>query len=201
MGRKSDAAERLVNAMASLVHKHGYTAVGVDDVCRAAGVKKGSFYHFFASKRDLMMAALDRQSQMAERHVVRSAFGSDVTPLKRIQRLLETVAHVEASNKTRDGFVLGCPFGNLAAEVGGAEPLLTKRVDEALGKFSDSIREALIEAKRCGDVPRTLDVRKATDAILAFFEGVMLLAKARNDPSLIRRLAPLALQLVTAPQR
>ena len=58
-----------------------------------------------------------------------------------------------------------------------------------------------MEAKRRGDVPRTLDVRKATDAILAFFEGVMLLAKARNDPSLIRRLAPLALQLATTPQR
>ena len=89
-------------------------------------------------------------------------------------------AHVEASNKTRDGFVLGCPFGNLAAEVGGSEPLLTKRVDEALGAFADSIREALMEAKRRGSVPRTLDVRKATDAVLAFFEGVMLLAKARN---------------------
>jgi TetR/AcrR family transcriptional regulator, transcriptional repressor for nem operon len=201
MGRKSDAAERLVNAMATLVHKHGYTAVGVDDVCRAAGVKKGSFYHFFASKRDLMMAALDRQSQMAEQHVVRSAFGSDVSPSKRIERMLETIARVEASNKTRGGFVLGCPFGNLAAEVGGSEPLLTKRVDEALGTFAESIREALIEAKRSGDVPRTLDVRKATDAILAFFEGVMLLAKARNDPSLIRRLAPLALQLATTPQR
>jgi len=201
MGRKSDAAERLVAAMASLVHQRGYLAVGVDDVCRAAGVKKGSFYHFFASKRDLMLAALDRQAQVGERHLFRPALGSDVPPLKRIERLLETAALFETSNKTRGGFVLGCPFGNLAAEVGGSEPLLTKRADEALRKFSESVRDALIEAKRRGDVPRTLDVRKATDAILAYFEGVMLLAKTRNDPSLIRRLAPLALQLATQPRR
>lgn len=201
MGRKSDAAERLVTAMAGLVHQRGYLAVGVDDVCKAAGVKKGSFYHFFASKRDLMLAALDRQWQMGKEHLVGAAFHADLPPLKRIERLLETAARLETSNKTRGGYVLGCPFGNLAAEVGGSEPLLTKRVDEALCKLSEPVRQALSEAKRLGDVPRNLDVRKATDAILAYFEGVMLLAKTRNDPSLIRRLAPLAVQLATQPQR
>ena len=112
-----------------------------------------------------MMAALDRQSQMAERHVVRSAFASDVLPLTRIELLLETVAHVEASNKTQRRLRPRLSLGNLAAEVGGSEPLLTKRADEALGTFSEAIREALTEAKRRGDVARTLDVRKAADAI------------------------------------
>lgn len=197
MGRKSDAADRLVSAMAGLVHRNGYLAVGVDDICKAAGVKKGSFYHFFASKRDLMLAALDRQGQMAEQHLVSAALAGNPPPLKRIERLLETAGRLETLNKTRGGHVLGCPFGNLAAEVGGSEPVLTGRVDQGLRKFSDAVRQALREAKRKGDVPRTLDVGKATDAILAYFEGVLLLAKMRNDPALIRRLAPLAVQLAT----
>ena len=98
------------------------------------------------------------------------------------------------------GAITPCP-SPFAAEVGGSEPLLTKRVDQALCKFSESIRDALVEAKRLGHVPRGLDVRKATDAILAYFEGVMLLAKTRNDPSLIRRLGPMAVHLATHPQR
>jgi len=200
MGRKSDAAERLVTAMASLVHHRGYMAVGVDDVCKAAGVKKGSFYHFFASKRELMLAAIERQGQMGKEVLVGAAFANDPPPLKRIERLLETASRLESSNKTRGGHVLGCPFGNLAAELGGSEPALTRRVDESLRKFSESIRDALREAKRRGDVPRSLDVDKTTDAILAYFEGVMLLAKMRNDPALIRRLAPLAVQLATQPK-
>lgn len=201
MGRKSDAAERLVTAMAALVHRRGYLAVGVDDVCKEAGVKKGSFYHFFASKRDLMLAAIERQGQMGKQVLVGAAFAGDLPPLKRIERLLETASRLETSNKTRGGHVLGCPFGNLAAEVGGSEPVLTRRVDESLRRFSESIRDALREAKRRGDVPRSLDVGKTTDAILAYFEGVMLLAKMRNDPSLIWRLAPLAVQLATQPTR
>ena len=201
MGRKSDAAERLVTAMAALVHQRGYLAVGVDDVCKAAGVKKGSFYHFFKSKRDLMLAALERQGQVGKEHLVGAAFAGDDPPLKRIERLLETAGRLETSNKTRGGHVLGCPFGNLAAEVGGSDPILTTRVDQLLRKFSEAVRDALLEAKRAGDVPRSLDIAKATDAILAYFEGVMLLAKTRNDPSLIRRLAPLAVQLATHPRR
>lgn len=201
MGRRSDAAERLVSAMASLVHQRGYLAVGVDDVCKAAGVKKGSFYHFFKSKRELMLAALERQGQMGAEHLVGAALAGDPPPLKRIERLLETAGRLETSNKARGGRVLGCPFGNLAAEVGGSEPILTRRVDELLGRFSESVRDALRDAKQCGDVPRSLDVSKATDAILAYFEGVMLLAKTRNDPSLIKRLAPLAVQLATQPKR
>jgi TetR/AcrR family transcriptional repressor of nem operon len=201
MGRKSDAAQRLVAAMASLVHQRGYLAVGVEDVCKEAGVKKGSFYHFFASKRDLMLAAIERQGQMGKQVLVGTACAGDHPPLKRIERLLETASRLETSNKTRGGQVLGCPFGNLAAEVGGSEPVLTKRVDESLRRFSETIRDALRDAKRRGDVARSLDVCKTTDAILAYFEGVMLLAKMRNDPSLIRRLAPLAVQLATQPKR
>jgi TetR/AcrR family transcriptional regulator, transcriptional repressor for nem operon len=201
MGRRSDAKERLVAAMATLVHERGYLAVGVDDICKTAGVKKGSFYHFFASKRDLMLAALDRQRQMAGDHLVAAAFAADLPPLQRIERLMETAGHLEASNKLRGGRVLGCAFGNLSAEVGGSEPVLTRRVDELLGEFSEIFRDALREAKKRGEVPRTTDVNKAADAILAYFEGVMLLARTRNDPSLIRRLAPLAVQLATEPPR
>ena len=201
MGRKSDAAERLVSAMAGLVHQRGYLAVGVDDVCKAAGVKKGSFYHFFASKRDLMLAALERHREMGAEHLVGPALAGNPPPLERIGRLLETAGRLEASNKARQGQVLGCPFGNLAAEVGGSEPILTQRVDELLGNFSHAIRDALHDAKRRGDVSRTLDVGKATDAILAYFEGVMLLAKTRNDPELIHRLAPLAVHLATQTKR
>ena len=201
MGRRSDAAERLVSAMAGLVHQRGYLAVGVDDICKAAGVKKGSFYHFFASKRELMLAALEHHGQMGKEHLVAASFTAAEPPLRRIERMFETAGRVEASRKTRGGRVLGCPFGNLAAEVAGSEPILTKRVDELLGKFSESVRDALREAKRTGDVPRNLDVGKATDAILAYFEGVLLLAKTRNDPSLIRRVAPLAVQLAKQPHR
>src|SRR5262245_22702995 len=197
MGRTSDARERLVTAMAALVHRRGYLAVGVDDVCRAAGVRKGSFYYFFKSKRDLMLAALNRQWRLSGEHVAGVAFAADRPPLERIERLIARVGELEASNKARSGHVLGCPFGNLAAEVGASEPALTGRANEAFCGFAALIESALQDARRSGDLGRDVDVTQAAEAIVAYFEGVMLLAKTRNDPSLIRRLAPRALDLVS----
>jgi len=199
MGRTSTARARLIDAMAALVHRRGYLAVGVGDVCAAAGVKKGSFYHFFASKRDLMLAALNQQWQVGHDHVIRVAFHADEPPLQRIERLLNMLAELEIANKTRDGNVLGCPFGNLAAEVGASEPMLTTRADKAFCELAAYIKEALKEAKRLGHLAPDVDVHNAADAIVAYFEGLALVAKTRNDPALIRRLGRRAVQLASEP--
>ncbi|NUS86664.1 MAG: helix-turn-helix transcriptional regulator, partial [Streptomyces sp.] len=59
MGRTSDARERILSAARSLIETHGYSALGVAEICRTAGVPKGSFYYFFDSKESLALAVID----------------------------------------------------------------------------------------------------------------------------------------------
>ncbi len=47
--RPSDARERLIAAARDEIRRKGYTATRVEDICRAAGVTKGSFFHHFSS--------------------------------------------------------------------------------------------------------------------------------------------------------
>jgi TetR/AcrR family transcriptional repressor of nem operon len=195
MGRTSDAKQRLIAAMADLVHRRGYTSVTVDDVCAAAQVKKGSFYYFFPSKRDLMLAALDRKWEMGRDHFLSAAFADDLPPLQRIQRFFTMIADIEASNKKRTGQVLGCPFGNVAAETSTTEPVLAKRADAAFCGMADFIRDCLQRAIAAGELPRSTDVKGASEAIVAYFEGLSVMAKARNDPSVYRRLSHRAVLL------
>lgn len=198
MGRTSDAKERLIAACASLVHRRGYAAVGVDEICEAAGVRKGSFYYFFSSKRDLMLAALERQQAMAESHVFSVVFGeSDEPPLRRLDRFFATIAEMEAAQKKRGGQVLGCPFGNIAAESAASDPHLARAADTAFCGFASFVRQTLAEAKARGDLARNVDVAEAAEAIVAYFEGIALLARARNDPSLLTRLGARAILLAT----
>jgi len=197
MGRTSDAKEKLIAAMAALVHRRGYVAVSVDDVCAEAGVRKGSFYHFFASKRDLMLAALQSHQEMARDHVLEIAFAPTLPPLERLDRFFALVAGMETANKKSGGHVLGCPFGNLAAEVAASEPELARAADQALGGLAFFIQSVLQEAKKRGDIDRRADVKETADAILAYFEGVALLARTRNDPSLLKKLGPRAMALAT----
>ena len=53
----SCVGERVLHAAVAAFARHGYAEVTVDDVCRAAGIAKGSFYRYFASKEELFLAA------------------------------------------------------------------------------------------------------------------------------------------------
>ena len=65
--RQPDARTRLLDTAMQVIRAKGYTASTVDDICEAAGLTKGAFFHHFKSKEDLAVAAAAHFSQMAER--------------------------------------------------------------------------------------------------------------------------------------
>jgi len=58
-GPGASTRQRLVDAATELMWKHGIGEVSVDVILERAGVLRGSFYHFFASKADLLLECLD----------------------------------------------------------------------------------------------------------------------------------------------
>lgn len=73
MGRTSDARERILEAAIELIYARSYSAVGVQAICERAGVQKGSFYHFFPSKRELTLAAVDRLAEQLREQILEPA--------------------------------------------------------------------------------------------------------------------------------
>jgi len=65
------------------------------------------------------------------------------------------------------------------------DELIRARVERFFQEWLSYFEQMLCEAKEQGLVPTTLDIATTAQALLAYFEGVMLLAKGRNDPSLI----------------
>lgn len=82
----------------------------------------------------------------------------------------------------------GCPLGNLALEMSTQDELIRVRVERFFQEWLGYFERMLDEAKEQGVVPATLDTAVTAQALLAYFEGVILLAKGRNDPALIRTL-------------
>ena len=54
--------KKLVDAARELMLAKGYTATSVDDICTAAGVTKGSFFHYFTDKEHLGRVAAERST-------------------------------------------------------------------------------------------------------------------------------------------
>src|SRR5262245_64796679 len=87
MGRTSDTRERLIESASELWHSRSYADVGVNEICEHAGARKGSFYHFFASKQDLALAVIDSFWSRAQTRFLDPALDS-ARPLEKFARLV-----------------------------------------------------------------------------------------------------------------
>src|SRR3954470_9365642 len=116
MGRVSDAKDRLLDAAITLVWRNSYGAVSVEDICREAGVKKGSFYHFFPGKNELVAAAF-RHLWMTNRPEYDRIFSPTVAPIQRLRQFFASVSARQKRMHEDTGCVLGCPFSSIGTEL------------------------------------------------------------------------------------
>ena len=194
MGRTSDARNRLLEGAIRLLQSRSYHQVGVSDLCVYAGVKKGSFYHFFKSKQGLVLHALDLKWAQTRRYLIRHAFSSNRPPAERIRRQFEIAFGYARSSQDSTGHVSGCGFGNLALEMGAQNELIRRKMSEIFQDWSGLIRQVLEDAIQDGfNLPSDPDT--TARGILAFLEGTIMLAKISNHPESIRELTGQALLL------
>lgn len=180
-----DTQSRLLEAAASLMWERSYQATSVDDLCQRAEAKKGSFYHFFASKTDLAIAAVERSWAQINEQVFKPVFSSDASGLDQLQDLVDKVHAFQMQTMEEKGEYLGCPFGNLAQEMARQDERLRQTLDTIFHAHCDHIEAALNKAKQAGDIPPGNN-RQRAQRIFAMLEGAMLLSKVSNDPTIFR---------------
>jgi TetR/AcrR family transcriptional regulator, transcriptional repressor for nem operon len=197
MGRHSDARERLIEAAAELWHTRSYADVGVSEICEHAGVQKGSFYHFFPSKRELALAVIDEEWMRDGVGKMAPLLTGPLPPLERILRFMDFGLEEQVALKAATGATVGCPFGNLAVEMGNVDPVLRERLDRLFDEWAALLQVPLDDAVAVGEL-EPVDTWKAARAMLAFIEGLGVIIKAKDDPHAVTDLLPLILRLAGA---
>jgi TetR/AcrR family transcriptional repressor of nem operon len=194
MGRTSDARERLIDAAIDLVWPASYGAVGVDAICEKAGVKKGSFYHFFKGKDDLVVAALEAHWER-RRGVLDGIFSPSVAPLDRLRRYFAHIFARQTEVRAKYGRVLGCFHNSVGTECIQAMPLIAAKVQEVLSSYKRYIETALRDAQAAGDV-RPGDPAADAKMLFAYVEGALTQARIHDDPEILRRLPEAGFALI-----
>ena len=199
MGRTSDAREKILDAAQELIELRGYSALGVAEICKAAGVPKGSFYYFFESKEVLALAVLD-EHWAVQRIEWERVMRSDTQPLQRLRQLFEETEAGQRAGQQSCGTVSGCLFGNLSLELSNQAESIRERLQEIFDQQVEMVDQVIAEAQQQGD-SSVADTHEAARSVVALLEGQVLFAKLYNSPHRLETLWSNCLALLDARAR
>lgn len=187
---------RLLRTAMELIWESSYGAVSVDDICRKAEVKKGSFYHFFPSKADLTVAAIEAD-WIAKQPELDAAFSPQLPPLARLERYFENSLECQRQKFAAHGKVLGCPMITLGAELSTLEEAIRAKAAEIVRRYVRYIESAIRDAQDEGLVAQG-NARESAERVFSLFQGSLLQAKILNDLTPLQDLSASVLRLLDA---
>lgn len=195
MGRVSNARERLLDSALVLMHARSYESVGVQELCEHAGVKKGSFYHFFPSKEALTVALLQRQWGRLRAQLRKEVLRPGLPIRARVQRFVALHGRSQHALRQDAGCTPGCCFGNLAAELSTLSDPIRRTLERIFAEQAAVLEQVLADAVRAGELG-DIDASEAARAVVAFVQGALILTKLHDRPDVFDALSPHALQLL-----
>ena len=184
-----DTRQRIIAVAKKRFHQRSYADVGIKEICEEAQIQKGSFYHFFPSKRDLVLTVIDEFAADWADGFIGEAFDPALPPMERFDYVLDAAYFWQKSAGDIEGHLPGCLFGNLALEISTQDDILRAKLTAVFTHAISRFRDTLDEAVEKGMV-KPLDSGATAEAMMAYLEGMILIAKAQNDPEVIYRLGP-----------
>jgi len=186
MPRHTDSKDKLVAVASDLIWKRSYYGTSVDMICETCGIKKGSFYHHFDSKEQLMTTALQAKWELF-RGMLDTCFSVSLSPLDRFRAYARASLAAQEAGFKDSGTVLGCPLYALGSEIGTQEPVLRERIDQHLGILSRYFTAAVRDGVADGSIP-PCDAAQVAEQLMSYCEGALTLARIQNNLAPIRAL-------------
>lgn len=178
--------DRLLDTAADLFYRDGFRAVGIDTLLAEAGLAKMTLYHHFASKEELIVAALERRGRITREAVAAAVAAAGPSPRKRLQALFDCYQQRLAGK----GFK-GCAFIRAAGEY----PDVNSPVHQAVAFHKGLMREGIETILRDLEVAEPARLARQIHLLL---EGAIVTAHNFDDPAALRDARDAALALLKA---
>jgi len=172
--RKS-TRERIVDAGLYLFWLQGYAATGMAEILARAEANAGSFYHFFKTKEELLLAVLELYIQSLEPVVVQPVLGVIADPVERVFGILEFYR----KNLLATGCTYGCPIGRLALEIPEEQFRVHKRLADNFDGWTAAIEKCLGDAQE--RFPKGTNLATLSKFVLTVMEGGVMQARAHRE--------------------
>jgi TetR/AcrR family transcriptional regulator, transcriptional repressor for nem operon len=179
MKKTCETKEKLLQVGFDLIWDSSYGSVSVDDICKRAGINKGSFYHFFPSKADLVVEAY-QEYWNEKRPAMDRIFSPQVPPLERLQGLCRYIHAVQKEKAEKYGHVCGCPYASVGSEVATLDEKIRATSERLMNSSGKYIESAVADAIREGSVT-VKDPAAASQTLGSLILGMLVEARVQND--------------------
>jgi TetR/AcrR family transcriptional repressor of nem operon len=164
------------------IREKGYSATTVDDICGAAGVTKGAFFHHFKSKEDLGVAAATHFAEMAERLFGAAPYRELADPLDRLLGYID----FRAAMLTGPIAQFTCLFGTMVQEAYETHPAIRHACETSIVRHAVRVGEDIAAAKALYAPDATWSAESLGLYTQAVLQGSFILAKATGGPEVAR---------------
>jgi len=170
---RAETRNRLIRTGAEILCEQSFASMGIEAVLQRAGLSKGSFYHFFASKELFGLEVIQHYAEFFNRKLDRTLKPDGSSALQRLRRYTED----GMEGMARFDFKRGCLIGNLMQELAATHPTFRQAITEVLLGWEDRIAECLEQAIAEGDIPPSVNVRPYAEFFWTGWEGALMQAK------------------------
>ncbi len=175
------ARTRLLDAALRVIRSQGYAASTVEDVCSAAGVTKGSFFHHFKGKEEMVLAAVAHWNAGTGGLFEQAPFRQLADPRDRVLGYIDF-----RESLLRGGAAdFSCLLGTLVQEIFDSHPKIREACDDGITGHARTVARDIAEAKALYAAEAGWDPLVLAMFTQATLQGAFILAKARGDASIV----------------
>ncbi len=175
-----DARTKLLDAALMLIRAKGYAATTVDDLCAAAGVTKGAFFHHFASKEALAVAAAAYWSETTGAFFAAAPYHQHADPLARV------LAYIDFRKLILVGEVAAftCLAGTMLQETYDSHPAIRAACDASISGHAQTLEADIAAAMQARGIEADWTAKSLALHTQAVLQGAFILAKAKGGPGI-----------------
>jgi len=179
---RGNARTRLLEAARDLIRSKGFAGCSVEDLCQAAGVTKGAFFHQFASKEGLGVAAAEFWAETTQAFFAAAPFHAQTDPLDRVLAYIDFRREIIAGEIAE----FTCLVGTMAQEVYGSSPAIRDACAASIFGHAKTLEDDIAAAMDARGIEHDWTAASLARHIQAVIQGAFVLVKAANDPAIAR---------------
>lgn len=188
-----DTRETLLSVGLRLLTKQGYAATGLQQIVSEAGVPKGSFYNYFASKEAYCAAVLNRYMDFLLQSLEAPASTAD--PLASVRTFHEGLIRILG---LRPGS-LTCMLGSFATEVDESATTLREAMAKGFERWVGAYEVLFAEAQVRGELRTDISARQLAELFWNQWQGALAQMRIRRSTDPLRACLDAMLAMFVAP--